>query len=164
MSGKFLFDAGTAASTTLILQSIMPITAFSNGDTWVEVHGGTNNPWAPPIDHLQEILLPTLKRSGLKAFVELVRRGFYPQGGGVVKAWIEPIKSLKPLTLVEFGSLRRIHGVSYSSKLPCHIVQRMSKSANRTLCNSAKQGNHRSRNLPQCRRMTARAFALAQRG
>ncbi|MFH0897220.1 MAG: RNA 3'-terminal phosphate cyclase [Candidatus Bathyarchaeota archaeon] len=133
INGRFLFDVGTAASTSLVLQSLMPIMAFSDGSTWVEVHGGTNNPWAPPADYLQEVLLPTLGRFGFKGSVELVRRGFYPNGGGIVKAWAEPIKRLNSLNLTEFGEIRRIHGLSYSSKLPCHIVQRMSKSANRTL-------------------------------
>lgn len=134
--GKFLFDAGTAASTSLILQSLMPIMAFSDGDTWTEVRGGTNNPLAPPVDYLQRVLLPTLARTGFRGSVELVRRGFYPRGGGVVTAWTEPVRRLSPIVLTEFGEVRRIHGLSYSSRLPCHIVERMARSANKTLTNA----------------------------
>jgi RNA 3'-terminal phosphate cyclase (ATP) len=114
----------------------MPIMALSNGNTWVDVRGGTNNPWAPPVDYLQGVLLPIISRFGFKGSVELMRRGFYPQGGGIVYAWAEPIKRFNPLTLIEFGEIRKIRGLSYSSKLPCHIVQRISKSANRTLLNA----------------------------
>ena len=135
-SGNFLFDAGTAASTSLILQSLMPIMAFSNGKTSTKIRGGTNNPWAPPVDYIQEVLLPILTRAGYRGTVELARRGFYPLGGGMVTAWVEPVRKLNPIVLTEFGKVRRIHGISYSSRLPCHIVERMAKSANKTLANA----------------------------
>ena len=134
-TGKFHFTTGTAASTSLILQSLMPIMAFSNGKSWVEIHGGTNNPLAPPIDYLQEVLLPILAKLGFKGSVELVRRGFYPQGGGIVRALVEPIRTLSPIVLTEFGEVSRIYGLSYSSRLPHHIVERMARSANSTLTN-----------------------------
>lgn len=131
--GKFFFDAGTAASTSLILQSLIPTMAFSKEPFNVEIHGGTNNPWAPGVDYVQEVLLPTIAKMGFKGSVELIRRGFYPKGGGIVRAAVNPVGRLSPLILKEFGEIRRIYGLSYSSRLPSHIVDRMAKSANKTL-------------------------------
>jgi RNA 3'-terminal phosphate cyclase (ATP) len=132
-SGRFLFDAGTAASTTLILQSLMPTMGFAPNNVYVEVRGGTNAPWAPVVEYLQGVLLPTIGKMGLKGSVSLLRRGFYPRGGGIVRASVEPVKNLKPLVSTEFGEVRRIRGLSYSSRLPPHIVERMAKSAEQTL-------------------------------
>ena len=131
--GELYFDTGTAASTSLILQSIIPIIAFSTKQVHVELRGGTNNPWAPTIDYLQEVLLPTIMNIGFKVSVKLIRRGFYPKGGGIVQAIINPIEKLNPLILKEFGGIRRIYGLSYSSRLPSNITEKMTKSANKTL-------------------------------
>lgn len=131
--GSFFFDTGTAGSISLILQSLIPVMAFSTRRFRVEVRGGTNNPLAPPVDYLDCVLLPTVSKMGLKASIHLLKRGFYPRGGGIVQAEVEPIKQLKPIILNEFKELREITGVSYSSRLPCHIVERMAESAGKTL-------------------------------
>lgn len=128
-SGSFSFDAGTAASTTLILQSLMPVMAFSEGGCSVELRGGTNNPLAPTVEFLQTVLFPTIRRQGFRGIVELLRRGFYPGGGGVLRAMVEPIASLQPLELTEFGGVARVFGLSYSSRLPAHIAERMARAA-----------------------------------
>lgn len=131
--GRLRFDAGTAGSTTLMLQSLMPAMAFSSAPVEAELRGGTNNPMAPPVEYLRDVLTPILRRMGCVFDVELLRRGFYPRGGGVVRARSTPIKSLRPIKLVEFDGVKRITGLSYSSRLPEHIVERMASSAERLL-------------------------------
>lgn len=131
--GKHLFDTGTAGSTSLVLQSLMPAMAFAEEETSAEIRGGTNNPLAPPIEYIQEVLAPTLAKMSFKATINLAKRGFYPKGGGIVHAKAKPTKKLNPINLTEFGETRRIHGIAYSSKLPNHIVERIAKSAEATL-------------------------------
>jgi len=135
-SGNFFFDAGTAASTTLILQSLMPVMAFSNGKIEIELRGGTNNPLAPPVEYLKEVLLPILKRMGYKGDVELIKRGFYPKGQGIVKTFSIPVDYLKSIELVDYGKVEYIKGLSYSSLLPDHIAKRIAQSAKQLLENS----------------------------
>lgn len=135
-AGSFQFDTGTAGSTTLILQALMPAACFSPGPVALVVKGGTNNPWAPPIDYLQQVMLPIVRRMGLEASVQTARRGFYPTGGGVVEARIQPTQRLTPLTAVERGKLRGIRGLLYSSRLPRHILERMAITAERILSNA----------------------------
>ena len=131
--GRIRFDAGTAGSTTLMLQSLMPAMAFSQGTVEAELRGGTNNPLAPPAEYLIEVLTPMLAKMGCRFQVELLRRGFYPRGGGIVKAKSQPVESLKPIRLLSQDSVRKIKGLSYSSRLPGHIVERMASSAERIL-------------------------------
>lgn len=132
-NGSFYFDARTAASTALILQSLLPIMAFSRGQTRVKLQGGTNVPWAPSIEYIQRTLLPSLRQMGLTGSVELVRRGFYPKGGGIIIARTEPIRYLHPIVLQSIGKIQKITGLCYSSRLPCHIVQRIVHSINKSL-------------------------------
>ena len=127
--GQYFFDIGTAGSTTLVLQSLMPAASFAPSLISTEVKGGTNNPMAPPIDYVQQVLLPVASRMGYRGKVTLLRRGFYPKGGGIVRLVAEPIKHLNPLNLMDVGKVLRISGISYSSRLSPHITERMARSA-----------------------------------
>jgi len=131
--GSLKFDAGTAGSTTLILQSLMPAMSYASKPVEVELRGGTNNPMAPPVEYLQEVLLPVIEKMGGRFKIELVKRGFYPRGGGVVKAYSIPVDTLKPIRLVEFKNVKKIRGLSYSCRLPGHIVERMANTVENIL-------------------------------
>jgi len=131
--GSFKIDVGTAGSTSLILQALMPFMSFSPSKTFVEITGGTNNPMAPAIDYLQEVLLPVVSKMGYKGSIELLRRSFYPRGQGIVRAAVEPIQMFKPIIMERLGEIEEIRGISYSSRLPAHIVERMARSADKVL-------------------------------
>ena len=131
--GSFKIDVGTAGSTSLVLQALMPVMSFSRSKTIVEITGGTNNPMAPAVEYLQEVLLPAVSKMGYEGSIELLRRGFYPRGQGIVRAVVEPIKALKPIMIEKFGEIEEIKGLSYSSRLPSHIVERMARSAERVI-------------------------------
>ena len=131
--GHLKIDVGTAGSTSLVLQALMPVMALSPKEVSLEITGGTNNPQAPAIEYIQNVVLPTISRMGYAGSVELVRRGFYPRGQGIVRACSKPVKRLSPIVLTEFGNVDRIWGLSYSCRLPQHIAERMAKSAQRLL-------------------------------
>jgi len=131
--GSFKIDVGTAGSTSLVLQALMPAMSFSRSKIFVEITGGTNNPMAPAVDYLQEVLLPVVSKMGYKGSIELLRRGFYPRGQGIVKAVVEPIKTLNPIIMEKLGEIEEVRGISYSSRLPAHIADRMARSAERVL-------------------------------
>jgi len=133
VGGDFKVDVGTAGSTSLVLQALMPVMAMSPGEVRLEITGGTNNPKAPAIEYLQNIVLPTVAKTGYRGSIELVKRGFYPRGQGVVGARSEPVRQLKPIVLTEYGKPEKIWGLSYSCRLPQHIVERMAKSAQKML-------------------------------
>ncbi len=128
--GKFRFDIGTAGSISLVIQAILPALIFAPCRTIVEITGGTDVAWSPPIDYVKNVLLPILSRMGVKASIEVRRRGHYPRGGGHVVLSVEPLEGkLESMSEVEFGTLREIRGISHCVKLPKHVAERQARSA-----------------------------------
>ncbi len=129
VSKDYSVDVGTAGSTTLILQALMPALAFAPAQTRVTLTGGTNNPLAPSIDYMMHVLMPALRMAAYNCEVDLVRRGFYPKGDGHVIVDSKATDTLRPLQLIQPEEIRRVNIHSYSCRLPSHITQRMAKSA-----------------------------------
>lgn len=127
-AGRYFFDTGTAGSVSLVLQSLLPVLCFADGPCEVELRGGTNNPLAPPIDYIQKVLLPALRLMGVNAEAELVRRGFYPRGQGIVRVKTQPVDRLRPIEAVD-AELKVLEVYAYSCNLPNHIVERMAGTA-----------------------------------
>lgn len=130
-------DIGTAGSTTLVLQALMPALAFAPAGIGVTLSGGTNNPLAPSIDYMNGVLILTLRRMGYDCGVELVRRGFYPRGGGEVRVASKSVSSLKSLEIIKPQDVAHIGILAYSCKLPSHITERMAKTATAMLRRTA---------------------------
>lgn len=131
--GRYRVDIGTAGSTTLILQILMLAAAFARKPVEVEITGGTDNPFAPPIDFLKNVTLPVLRRMGYQGEVECVQRGHYPRGGGIVRAHIEPIEKLQALRLTEPGRVVHVAGVAHCVRLQANIATRMAHAASKAL-------------------------------
>jgi RNA 3'-phosphate cyclase len=131
--GKYNIDIGTAGSTTLILQILMPAATFARAPVMVEIRGGTDSPLAPPIDFMKNVTLPTLRKMGYRGEVECVQRGHYPRGGGIVRARIEPVEKLQALRLTEPGDVIKISGLAHCVRLPSNIATRMAHTASTEL-------------------------------
>lgn len=131
--GRYRVDIGTAGSITLILQALMPAAAFASKPVEVEITGGTDVTMAPSIDYLTNVTLPTLRKMGYEGEVELIRRGHYPRGGGVVRTRIEPVRKLRAIRFTEAGKVTRVAGISHCVKLPPHIATRQAHAAKQAL-------------------------------
>ncbi len=128
-SGNYEFDVmkvkSSAGSTGMIFQQIAPVLTLAKGESNITLKGGTHTEWAPPIDYLQEVFLPTAARMGFNANLNVERWGWYPIGQGIVKANIQSVRGkLKAIELNERGKLKRISGVSLVSRLPLSIAER----------------------------------------
>jgi len=132
-AGTFRFDVGTAGSVTLVLQTLMPILAFAPGTVQLEITGGTDVKWSPPIDYLRLVTLPILKKIGYHGELDMVRRGHYPKGGGLVKFSSEGASHLKPMNYEKPGSISKIFGISHAVALPRHVAERQAAAARKTL-------------------------------
>lgn len=131
--GEFSFDVGTAGSVSLVLQTCLLPAALSKSPVRLSVRGGTDTRWAPPIDFMRLIHIRTLRRMGISCDIEVLSRGFYPEGGGEVVAEIDGCPHLTPLRLDERGALVQIHGVAFTQNLPEHVMSRLRHAALKTL-------------------------------
>ncbi|RNA21169.1 RNA 3 -terminal phosphate cyclase [Brachionus plicatilis] len=129
-SGSFMADTKTAGSVGLLIQSALPCLIFSESECQLHLRGGTNADHSPQIDYFENIFKPIAFRMGIDFDLEVLRRGFYPQGGGEVYVKTKPVIKLKPIELVEFGKVNKINGRAFvAGSLPIKIAERMSETA-----------------------------------
>ena len=133
--GKVEAEIGTAGSISMLLMTVLPICACAENTVELRVaKGGTDVSNAPTINYMRFVLLPTLRRMGLNAIVNIRKYGYYPKGNGEVTAIVEPTKSLKPLVLENFGSVKTIKGVSVCTFLAERkVAERQAKTATQHL-------------------------------
>jgi RNA 3'-terminal phosphate cyclase (ATP) len=122
-AGDYRFDVGTAGSTGLVLQTVLPILLDAGGPSRVVVTGGTHNPLAPCFDFLAAAFAPPLARMGAPVGFALERHGFYPAGGGRVVATIAPA-AWAPLDLIDARPVVRRRARAIVSRLPTHVAAR----------------------------------------
>src|SRR5213593_559478 len=113
-TGNFRFDVGTAGSVTLVLQTLMPILAFAPGAVQLEIAGGTDVKWSPPIDYVRLVTLPILKKIGYQGDLETVRRGHYPKGGGLVRFSTRGHSKLHSMNHEKPGIGSKVYGISHA--------------------------------------------------
>ncbi|MGE0080953.1 MAG: RNA 3'-terminal phosphate cyclase [Thiohalomonadaceae bacterium] len=123
-TGEFHFSTGTAGSTTLVLQTVLPALLTGGAPSELVLEGGTHNPLAPPFDFFSEAFVPLLNRMGPHIEVRMERPGFYPAGGGVVRVHATPAARLQPLQLLERGKVLTMDARALTAHLPEHIALR----------------------------------------
>ncbi|HRX78794.1 MAG TPA: RNA 3'-terminal phosphate cyclase, partial [Pirellulaceae bacterium] len=126
-AGEYRFSVGSAGSTTLVFQTVLPALMLIESVSTVEVHGGTHNPFAPPFDFLANAYLPLLRKLGPVVEAGECQPGFYPMGGGSFRARISGRQPLQPLALAERGKLVRRQVRALVANLPKHIGERECK-------------------------------------
>ncbi|WP_441291220.1 RNA 3'-terminal phosphate cyclase [Sorangium sp. KYC3313] len=122
--GEHTFQVGSAGSTTLVLQTVLPALLRAPAPSALTLEGGTHNPLAPPFDFLDLAYLPLVRRMGPDVTATLVTPGFYPAGGGLARVSIAPAPALAPLELLERGEIRGRRAVATVSNLPGAIAAR----------------------------------------
>lgn len=148
-AGEYAFDVaearkgGSAGSTSLVFQTALLPLALAGGESRLTIRGGTHVAWSPPFHYLKHVYLPTLARMGIEASVEIERWGWYPIGGGEIRAVIKGkipdanigdlASGIRSIDLTERGEIRRLYGFSASSNLPSHIAERQKRRAERFL-------------------------------
>jgi RNA 3'-terminal phosphate cyclase (ATP) len=131
--GQFSFAIGTAGSTMLVLQTILLPLVMAPEPSTVQIEGGTHNSAAPPFDFVEHAFLPLLQRMGADVSLELERPGFYPAGGGKIRAVIAPAKQLRRLQVDERGEIIARRARAVVSNLPYEIAQREARTAGEDL-------------------------------
>lgn len=147
-SGTYEIDIGTAGSITLLLQALILPCLFAPRTVTLKIKGGTSGKWQASVDYLQNVLLPHLHRFVDKIEVKILKRGYYPKGGGEVEIKIIPRfklsefnsfelfwENLQPkcaqMKLIEQGKVEQVRGViNLSQELEeKDVAERIRKSA-----------------------------------
>lgn len=132
---EYLFDIGSAGSTTMLALGVLPVLAFRPTKTIVEIRGGLFQDFAPSVFHLQHVIQPLLLRMGLKATVRMERPGYVPTGDGRLSVMVESMsRCFQPVVLDHQGSVRRIWGIALASHLAeRQVSHRMADTAKKQL-------------------------------
>jgi len=144
-------DIGTAGSMTLLLQAVLLPCLFAQKSHTLTIIGGTDTEWSMPIDYFTNVIVPQYRRvAGIN--VKLLKRGYYPKGGGQIEISIKPeVKRnefetydafQKALTHKAFametqGELSSIKGTSHASKnlANAQVAERQANAAKQALTN-----------------------------
>jgi RNA 3'-phosphate cyclase len=107
--GSYHISVGTAGAVTLVLQALLPVALHADGETILEIEGGTDVAWSPLIDYFAQVHCGYLRDLGANIAVEMVRRGFYPRGGGRVRVVVQPWAGPPgPIRVMERGAVEAI--------------------------------------------------------
>ncbi|XLZ69088.1 RNA 3'-terminal phosphate cyclase [Massilia sp. SR12] len=123
-AGEYEFQIGTAGSSTLVLQTVVPALLYAPGPSTVRVSGGTHNSKAPPAEFLQRAYGRALASMGARVEFEMARAGFYPAGGGIMRATVQPLQAWRQLALVERGERRAAYAESLVAAVPGTVAER----------------------------------------
>uniref|UniRef100_A0A131Z513 RNA 3'-terminal phosphate cyclase n=1 Tax=Rhipicephalus appendiculatus TaxID=34631 RepID=A0A131Z513_RHIAP len=128
--GHFSADTGTAGSVVLLLQAALPCLLFADAPSVLRLRGGTNAEMAPQIDYTLSVFLPIARKFGASCDIKVLKRGYYPKGGGVVEVCAQPAGSLQPLVLTDPGRVTRVTGRSFvAGQLPLKVAHVMADRA-----------------------------------
>ncbi len=122
--GRYTFDIGTAGSTVLLAQTLIPALLCAPRASSLRLVGGTHNPQSPPFEFFERAFLLQLRRMGAQVHTRLERAGYYPAGGGTLELEVAPGWQPTPLTLRDRGRLLEAWGEAVVCGLPRHIAER----------------------------------------
>jgi RNA 3'-terminal phosphate cyclase (ATP) len=128
--GKYHFAIGTAGATGLVLHTIyLPLAFHASAPSEVTLQGGTHVPHSPCFHFLDVTWRAYMEMLGLHFKLRLIRPGFFPRGGGVVEATIDPCPRVRPFRLVERSGPTRATIISAVAGLPEQIARRQGRRA-----------------------------------
>jgi len=122
-------DMKTAASITLVLQAVVPAVALTGSRLTLELVGGTDVPWSPTFDYFDTVVRKAYGAMGIRFSTKIIRRGYYPRGGGRAVVKVGPCEGLRPLQLTESPRVEAVDLTSRCAMLPRHVAERQLSSA-----------------------------------
>lgn len=127
-AGNYTFSIGTAGATSLVLHTVyLPLALRGDAASTVAITGGTHNAHAPCFHFLETTWAAYLARMGIKVEVEMPRPGFYPRGGGEIRATIHPCSRVNGLSLLTCPELTTAGGFSAFAGLPESVGKRQAR-------------------------------------
>ncbi|HYG00203.1 MAG TPA: RNA 3'-terminal phosphate cyclase [Candidatus Saccharimonadales bacterium] len=129
---KVHVDIGTAGSIPLLLQTLIPIISIFQKNLVLRIQGGTDVRYSPTIDYTKYVHRDVLSRIGITFNINVIKRGFYPKGQGIVDVEIKKISDLHTVELCNFKETQP-NISSIAGRLPRHVPDRQIEYAITTL-------------------------------
>jgi RNA 3'-terminal phosphate cyclase (ATP) len=126
-AGEYHFAIGTAGSSTLVFQTVLPALLLAGKPSQLVLEGGTHNPMAPSFDFIQHSFLPVLEQMGAEFNAGIERYGFYPVGGGKWTITINPPQNFQKVVLENQGPPLNSQAKCIASRIPGHVLIREKK-------------------------------------
>jgi len=146
--GEYHFDIGTAGATALVLHTLYLPLSLCDAESVVVITGGTHVPFSPCYHYVESQWAVHARALGLRIRTRLLRAGFYPRGGGKIRARIGPVDELTPVSLDRRGLLRIVRGLSIACNLPEHVAERQKTQAERRLLKARVKHHVRIASMP----------------
>ncbi|KAL2934484.1 putative RNA 3'-terminal phosphate cyclase-like protein [Bienertia sinuspersici] len=123
MGGKFLVhDCGLSRAIGYFLEPLIVLGLFGKKSLSIRLKGITNDSKDPSVDTFRSTTLNILKRFGVPSEgleLKIESRGVPPLGGGEVVLSVPIVhSSLTPVNWIDEGMVKRIRGVSFSTRVP----------------------------------------------
>ncbi|TMW98179.1 hypothetical protein EJD97_004370 [Solanum chilense] len=130
MGGRhFVHDCGISRSISYFLEPLIVLGLFGKKPLTIRLKGITNDSKDPSIDTFRSTTLPILKQFGVPAEgleLKIESRGVAPKGGGEVVLSVPMVpNSLKAVKWVDEGLVKRIRGVSFSTRVSVQFENTM---------------------------------------
>ncbi|MEO2088313.1 MAG: RNA 3'-terminal phosphate cyclase [Gemmataceae bacterium] len=127
-SGQYFLGVNTAGATPLILHTVyLPLALRGAGESRLTITGGTHVKAAPCYHYLETTWAGFLRKMGIEIDLEMARPGFYPRGGGEIRATIRPCAEVRPLHLTTCPELTTAGGFGSVADLPESVGKNMAR-------------------------------------
>lgn len=123
-AGTYDFAIGSAGSTSLLFQTVLPALLMAESESTVSFSGGTHNDLAPSFDFIKHCFIPALKSINLSVTAELETYGFMPHGGGKWTTTIQPIKGMSVLDMTKIGKIQTRKAIVTQSGVSRSVAER----------------------------------------
>src|SRR5947209_7476531 len=129
MSERLLeLDGSIGEGGGQILRTSLPLALRGEVPSELTLTGGTHVTTSPCYHFLDITWRRYVEQCGLRVGLRMVRPGFYPRGGGVVEAFVQPCPRLHGLRLPQRGPVRA-GGFSAVAGLDPAIAKRQARRA-----------------------------------
>lgn len=119
IAGKHHFSIGTAGATGLVLHAVyLPLALRGKTASELTITGGTHVSTSPCYQYNAITWAAYLRRMGIEVELEMIRPGFYPRGGGEIRAVVHPCERIRGLRLTNCPEVTTAGGFSAVAGLP----------------------------------------------
>lgn len=130
--GNIVHECFLSRGIGYYLEPILALAPFAKEPLSLTLKGVTNCNIDLSVDTIRTVLVPLMSKfnDDLSEIVfKINKRGAYPKGGGEVFFSCPCIESTHPVDLVDSGSILRIRGIAYSTRVSPQISSRIANAA-----------------------------------